>query len=39
MHLHSHGIPAVMLGKYRVDDRKAKEEAFFLHVCFTRALK
>ena len=27
-HLDSHGIPAVMLGKSRVDDRKAKEGAF-----------
>ena len=27
-HLNSHGIPAVMLGKCRVDDRKAKEGAF-----------
>ena len=27
-HLNSHGIPAVMLGKCPVDDRKAKEGAF-----------
>ena len=27
-HLNSHGIPAVMLGKCTVDDRKAKEGAF-----------
>ena len=27
-HLNSHGIPAVMLGKSTVDDRKAKEGAF-----------
>ena len=27
-HLNSHGIPAVVLAKCRVDDRKAKEGAF-----------
>ena len=27
-HLDSHGIPAAMLGKSRVDDRKATEGAF-----------